>query len=214
MLWSNFALTEDNCEFANCGLTIENCGFAICGLAPLRNLRICESGMSPRIRGITICKLKKKFVCPPLFFYFTFYNCSLTKYPIFLLQIFRFPASSLKLTLFCFIVKTILHIGNMRNCCKGRQEEVEEALPKNGLVAKRGVHRSGSEVAPSKKWIFVLAYFEIKPCSAFQVNSTNLFSIFLVLATPSFCRSFSDFLKRGFPSKFKFCPPSFLYHFC
>jgi hypothetical protein len=36
-------------RFAICGIIINICGFAIYELAVLRNLRICDSGMSPRI---------------------------------------------------------------------------------------------------------------------------------------------------------------------
>jgi hypothetical protein len=39
---------------------------AICGLAHLRNLQICDCGMSPRIFGFAICGLTRKFACPPL----------------------------------------------------------------------------------------------------------------------------------------------------
>jgi hypothetical protein len=35
-------------RFAICGIIIKICGFSIYGLAVLRNLRICDSGMSPR----------------------------------------------------------------------------------------------------------------------------------------------------------------------
>ncbi len=39
-------------------------GFSICWLVHLRNLRICSSGMGPRICGFVICRLFKK-VCLP-----------------------------------------------------------------------------------------------------------------------------------------------------
>jgi hypothetical protein len=47
-------------------------GFTICGLAHLRNLRICNSGISPRICGFA-------FACPPLviYLYSTQYNSGL-----------------------------------------------------------------------------------------------------------------------------------------
>ncbi len=43
------------CEFVINRLIIKIYGFAICGLATVRYLRICESGMSPRICGFAIC---------------------------------------------------------------------------------------------------------------------------------------------------------------
>ncbi len=47
---------------------VEICGLAICGLAHLRDLRICNGGMSPWIFGIAICGLKKKSLhFPPEF---------------------------------------------------------------------------------------------------------------------------------------------------
>jgi hypothetical protein len=50
--------TIELCEFALCGLSIKNYGF---GLAHLRNLRICDSGMSSRICGFADFK---KCACP------------------------------------------------------------------------------------------------------------------------------------------------------
>ncbi len=44
---------------------MKNCEFAICGLAHLRNLRISDSEIGPRICGLAFCGLKI-FVCPPL----------------------------------------------------------------------------------------------------------------------------------------------------
>ncbi len=56
--------TTKICGFANWGLTIKNWEFTICGLAQLSNLRICDSGMIPRI---WICDFKQiKLACPPL----------------------------------------------------------------------------------------------------------------------------------------------------
>jgi hypothetical protein len=43
--------SEEICGFAICGLIMKICGFAICGQAHIRKLRICDSGMSPRICG-------------------------------------------------------------------------------------------------------------------------------------------------------------------
>jgi hypothetical protein len=50
----------------DCDLQINHkkCEFAICGLALQRNLRICDSGMSPRIWGFEICGLKRN-ICVP-----------------------------------------------------------------------------------------------------------------------------------------------------
>jgi hypothetical protein len=61
--------------------TLESCGFAICrlvkkerlcdlGPANLRNLRICSSGMSFRICGLStvFADFRKMFACPPLIF--------------------------------------------------------------------------------------------------------------------------------------------------
>jgi hypothetical protein len=55
-----------------CDLRINHykfCGFAICRLTHLRNLRICDCGMSPRIFevticGVAICGLTKKIGVP------------------------------------------------------------------------------------------------------------------------------------------------------
>jgi hypothetical protein len=55
------------CGVAICGSMIKICRFVICGLAYLRNLLICNSGISPRFCGFVICGLLKKFACPPLF---------------------------------------------------------------------------------------------------------------------------------------------------
>jgi hypothetical protein len=40
--------------------------FAICGLAHLRNLLICDCGMSPKICGIAILRTNNK-ICGPTF---------------------------------------------------------------------------------------------------------------------------------------------------
>ncbi len=57
------------CKFADLRFadrdTKEIFGFAICGLAHLRNLRICDSGMSPRVCGFAICGLNKKNLRAP-----------------------------------------------------------------------------------------------------------------------------------------------------
>ncbi len=50
--------------FAICGLIITN--LRICGLAHLRNLRICDCGMSPKICGFAICGITKKIACSSL----------------------------------------------------------------------------------------------------------------------------------------------------
>jgi hypothetical protein len=54
------------CGFGICELIIKICGIALCRLAHIRNLRIFNGGMSPKIRGFAICGLQKKFACPPL----------------------------------------------------------------------------------------------------------------------------------------------------
>ncbi len=46
---------EEICGFTVCWLIEKNCGFAICGPAHLRNLRVCDSRMCPRIFGFAIC---------------------------------------------------------------------------------------------------------------------------------------------------------------
>ncbi len=55
----------ETCGFSICELIITICQFADC-TAHLRNLRICDSGMSPRIFGFAICGQYKNFACPPL----------------------------------------------------------------------------------------------------------------------------------------------------
>ncbi len=50
--------------FADYSLQI--CGFAICGLAHLRNLRIFDFGMGPRICRFAICR-ETKIICVPTF---------------------------------------------------------------------------------------------------------------------------------------------------
>jgi hypothetical protein len=52
------------CRFAIRGLIIKISWFSFCGLAYLRNLRICNCGMSPRICGFGICGHLKN-VCLP-----------------------------------------------------------------------------------------------------------------------------------------------------
>jgi hypothetical protein len=53
------------CGFAIPQYSFLICGFAICGLARLRNLRICDCGMRPRIYGFSFCGLTKN--CVPTF---------------------------------------------------------------------------------------------------------------------------------------------------
>ncbi len=54
------------CGFGICGLITKICGIALYRLAHIKNLRIFNGGMSPKIRGFAICGLQKKFACPPL----------------------------------------------------------------------------------------------------------------------------------------------------
>ncbi len=54
--------------------TKEICGFCDLRTGTLRNFRICDCGMSPRICGFAICGLTKKFACPPLVFTLTIDN--------------------------------------------------------------------------------------------------------------------------------------------
>jgi hypothetical protein len=53
-------------QFADYSLQI--CGFTICGLANLRNLRICDCGMNPRICGFAFADLQKN-VCAHLLWF-------------------------------------------------------------------------------------------------------------------------------------------------
>ncbi len=54
------------CGFVICWSIMKIFGFRICGLAHLRNLRICNSGMSPRTCWFVFCRPLNKFPCPPL----------------------------------------------------------------------------------------------------------------------------------------------------